>query len=469
VVLGWTAAFGLLACANIRLAFFGEPVASIWFANGVLLAPLLVAPRSELVPRLALACVAIVVLDVALGRPPAVAALLGVARILEVAMAVLLLRLGADPDVTELQQPRSLARFVVLGCVLPPLASGAVAALGLKLLEGADAAAILRLWYPAHVSGLLIVAPPLLLAVRDGWPSLVESCGPRAGGWALLAVAVIAIAVFSAGSYSFKYLALPPVVLVAFRGGFRASAVGLLLLAVIAIGFTLLGLGPFNLPGSAHPHATVLELQGFLVVAVLTTLPVAAALHQRNELLRRVAEQAAKDGLTGVATRSSFDERAQLLWNDARRRGLMVTLALIDADYFKRYNDLYGHPAGDACLRRIAALLQHAFRRPSDLVARVGGEEFAVLLQGVELDVAAALLDEIHASLALKPIPHSGSPLGRVSVSIGVSSAMPGGPASLEALYQRADQLLYRAKSEGRSRTATGDQKLTSELYLASR
>ncbi len=189
--------------------------------------------------------------------------------------------------------------------------------------------------------------------------------------------------------------------------------------------------------------------------------------HLADEL-RRIA---ATDGLTCVANRRRFDEALEQEWGSARREGEALALLMIDVDHFKAFNDLYGHPAGDACLRSLAQAMSCACLRPADLVARYGGEEFAVLLPktsqvGAEY-VALAILEAVDA-LA---IAHEGSATAaHVTVSVGIASCGADStswlPVSVdracprfiaEDLVRAADRALYAAKNAGRGRASTQD------------
>ena len=189
--------------------------------------------------------------------------------------------------------------------------------------------------------------------------------------------------------------------------------------------------------------------------------------HLADEL-RRIA---ATDGLTGVANRRRFDEALEQEWGSARRAGDALALLMIDVDHFKAFNDLYGHPAGDACLVSLAQAMLRACLRPADLVARYGGEEFAVLLPktsqvGAE-HVAHAILDAVDA-LA---IAHEGSATAtHVTVSVGIASCDAGSTCWLPVLVDRAsaryiakdlveaaDKALYAAKNAGRDRASAQD------------
>ena len=125
---------------------------------------------------------------------------------------------------------------------------------------------------------------------------------------------------------------------------------------------------------------------------------------------------------------------------------------MIDVDFFKAYNDQYGHPAGDECLRQLAQVLLRQLMRAGDLAARYGGEEFAVLLPDTDLDGAAAVAERIRAELAELALPHAGSPLGTVTASIGYRVAPADGAVSVVDMLDEADRALYAAKSGGRNR-----------------
>ncbi len=174
----------------------------------------------------------------------------------------------------------------------------------------------------------------------------------------------------------------------------------------------------------------------------------------------RFEELAHLDPLTGVANRRRFDETLEATCARAREHGVPLALAVVDVDFFKAFNDGYGHQAGDACLRAIAQALSAVTRRPGDLLARYGGEEFVMLFYGVELDEAIALCEAACEGVAALAIAHRGSSLGYVTVSIG-AVAIRGGESGVE-LFHDADEALYRAKAGGRNR-------VVAESYVSAR
>ncbi len=168
---------------------------------------------------------------------------------------------------------------------------------------------------------------------------------------------------------------------------------------------------------------------------------------------RMLSELAQRDGLTGLYNRRLFDDQVSRIWRQARRERSPVQIILIDIDYFKVFNDLYGHQAGDDCLRKVAETLNAAAKRPLDLCARYGGEEFVLVLSDPPRDYAETLPERLRRQVAALGVPHEGSPVANVvTVSIGVAMVTPGEGRSLAGAVQMADEALYQAKEEGRNR-----------------
>ena len=179
-------------------------------------------------------------------------------------------------------------------------------------------------------------------------------------------------------------------------------------------------------------------------------------LAQRDEQLRnanaRLSDLAATDGLTGIANKRQFTEQLEAEWRRGIRTGTPVALVLLDVDFFKKFNDRYGHVAGDECLERVAGVLKKACRRPGDMAARTGGEEFAVLLPGAQMEDALAIAESIRLAIRSLRIPHADSATGLITASLGVASFMPNAGQSTLTLLNAADAALYRAKHHGRNR-----------------
>ncbi|MDX2096599.1 MAG: PleD family two-component system response regulator [Leptolyngbyaceae cyanobacterium bins.59] len=173
-------------------------------------------------------------------------------------------------------------------------------------------------------------------------------------------------------------------------------------------------------------------------------------LEQANRELERLANL---DGLTQLANRRYFDEYFQQEWRRLAREQLCLSLMMVDVDFFKLYNDTYGHQAGDACLQRVAQTFRETLKRPADLVARYGGEEFIVLLPSTALEGAMHVANKLRSAVKALQIPHLRSPLEQqVTISLGVSCTVPTQDEAPATLIAAADRAVYRAKAEGRDR-----------------
>jgi diguanylate cyclase (GGDEF)-like protein len=172
-------------------------------------------------------------------------------------------------------------------------------------------------------------------------------------------------------------------------------------------------------------------------------------LEKMNRSLEKLTLQ---DSLTGLGNRRLFDTALIDEFQRARRAGTPLALLMIDVDYFKRYNDLYGHPAGDECLRQLGETLAESGCRPGDVAVRYGGEELAVLLPNTDEDGAFAMGERFRLAVLARAITHAGNPQAVITVSIGAAACRPGqdGPSS-EALVDAADKALYAAKGAGRN------------------
>ncbi|MDR3413560.1 MAG: sensor domain-containing diguanylate cyclase [Formivibrio sp.] len=163
-----------------------------------------------------------------------------------------------------------------------------------------------------------------------------------------------------------------------------------------------------------------------------------------------------KDGLTGIANRRRFDSSLEMEWESARSSQLPLSLIMLDVDFFKQFNDLYGHIEGDKCLTNIAQTLNLALAGPRDLVARYGGEEFIVILPETDASGAQRVAERCQRLIEKQAIDHTQSPHGqRVTVSMGVGTVMPSDNMNPTAFIRAIDQQLYAAKQNGRNRIET--------------
>ncbi len=158
------------------------------------------------------------------------------------------------------------------------------------------------------------------------------------------------------------------------------------------------------------------------------------------------------DALTGVANRRHLEERLREEWNRSRRTNLSLAFILIDLDHFKSFNDAQGHEEGDECLKKVAGVIIDKVRRSGELVARYGGQEFAVLLPAADDERAMGIAQELRTEIEELNIPNEASPQGRMTASLGVSRMGPDKPASIDGLVDAADRALLKAKELGRNR-----------------
>jgi two-component system, chemotaxis family, response regulator WspR len=220
-------------------------------------------------------------------------------------------------------------------------------------------------------------------------------------------------------------------------------------------------------PSSKKSRTELLEENQLLYNEVLASREAAAitanlvvqqfsSMEKINENLARVNDELKKisslDGLTGVANRRFHDEMLSREWRRCRRNRQWLTLIMIDIDFFKLYNDCYGHPAGDLCLKKVAKSLNSVIHRPTDLLARYGGEEFTYTLSECDKDVAYAIAEKARKAIADMQIHHQESPISKyVSLSLGIASIIPEQSLDYAVLSENADNALYHAKKSGRN------------------
>ncbi len=188
---------------------------------------------------------------------------------------------------------------------------------------------------------------------------------------------------------------------------------------------------------------------------VLARVKTHLSLKRKQDLLERLAEI---DGLTEIPNRRQFDRILEKEWRRSQRSQTPLTLIMIDIDYFKNFNDSYGHTSGDDCLRVVAQTLASSVQRAADFVARYGGEEFAVILPETTLDSATAIAEQLRENVASLQLAHVSSQVADyVTLSLGVATFIPNDETSANNLVEMADRALYRAKRKGRNqvRSAT--------------
>jgi len=181
-------------------------------------------------------------------------------------------------------------------------------------------------------------------------------------------------------------------------------------------------------------------------------------LQSANEKLETLTLE---DALTELHNRRYFEMQLEIEWKRETREQKILTLMVIDIDYFKLYNDTYGHAEGDVCLKGLAQVLKSCLHRSVDVIARIGGEEFVVLLPDVDSEGAKVLAQKMQQQLHQADLTHATSPLGEnVTVSIGIASVVPGENTTALGLFKSADKALYKAKVKGRNQIEIGEMEL---------
>ncbi|HEX4321127.1 MAG TPA: diguanylate cyclase [Acidobacteriaceae bacterium] len=429
----------------------------LWPANGLILAFLLGLPRRSWFSYLFGSVVANMLVHALYPFSFWQTLLYSLANTVEILVAAIGLapRPGWRIDLTNV---RTLIRFFVYGVVLAPLVSTLFVAL-LWILYGHPAGLLgLLNWFVGDATGIIIMTPLMLALERHEIAALFD----RARRWETVVILggllMLSVCIFAQSKAPVVFLLFPALLLIIFRLGNAGSAIGIFLMVASAAIFTVQLRGPFAPAITGSLIHSILLLQSFLFVSLLTIYMVSAVLagRDRHQQQLTVAYQeadanAATDHVTGLANRRAFDQKLAQEWRRAVRDRAVLSLIMIDVDQFKLYNDYYGHLAGDACLRTIGEILGSAPLRETDLAARYGGEEFAILLPRAGSEGAAMLAQRICQTVADRHIPHLPYHPGIVTLSMGVATIRPIDEWSESMLIEKADQALYCAKKEGRN------------------
>jgi diguanylate cyclase (GGDEF)-like protein len=466
------------AALGVAASTMSEGIAIFWLPNGILLAALLLAPRRDW----PLYLVAAVLAEIAADLPTfTLAQALGFAAVnlFECLLATYLLQRVARPF--ALDRLRHVALFgvyaLVVACGLAALLGASIYSLSIPTTTPFQE--FWLIWWLGDGLGVLLVAPLLL-----GW---LRGPSRPAEGHRLEAVALFVLTLLLAVWIFWSpanltddfprraFLLMPLPIWAAIRFGVRGTASIGLLIAAITITASVHGLGPLV---ASRPGVTVLLVQEFLAVLVLSSLALAALLQEltRNEADLRAAsdaldrlnreletrvearthelqlanqhleELASIDALTGASNRRHFLAQARTEISRAKRLGLSLSVIMLDIDFFKTINDRFGHEIGDKVLVALATTI-HAALRSSDIFARLGGEEFIVMLPGQGLSDALQTAERLR--LLVEQDEVAGCP-AQITVSSGVAG-LETEADEIDDLLRRADQGLYQAKNLGRN------------------
>ena len=462
-VLCFLASWGALLLARIP-----AQADILWPANGIVLAFLLGVPRRYWASYLAGGVLASIAVHLVLGFSGIFAWLFTGANVVETLLAAAWLAVGETLQI-DLRKLEGLSRFLIFGVLLAPLASTAVVQMILVLLGRPSNILGLTNWFLGDAMGIAVMTPLMLAIVSGDVRRLVrpEKCLETAA--ILGGITLLAIGVFQQHGMPLVCLLLAALLLAIFRLGSAGAAIAVFLMLAPAAYLTVQQRGPFVPTGEITKGGSVysiFSLQCFLAVDLVTIYAVSAALAERDEVHRELTEayheakvHASIDPTTGLANRRTFDRELAREWRRAMREGVHLALLIIDVDHFKQYNDHYGHPAGDACLRAVATVLAKGPLRASDLVARYGGEEFVVLLPRAGVRGAELMANTLRRNVIDTMLPHIGTLAGVITVSAGVAAVQPKEGISESVLVQLADDALYQAKRGGRNRVcAAGEE-----------
>jgi diguanylate cyclase (GGDEF)-like protein len=445
-------------CADMALNkfSFSEGWTILWPLNGVTIALLLMRPRSDWPAVLFGVAVGTGIGECLDHNPVGLEIWLRLFSVIEVLASAWLLPPFATLD-QWLRKPHIFLRFFA-ALVLGPGLSGVMAAIVFHHVQGQTYLLAFNDWATADALGIAATMPLALSLRSPEMRSLFERRQlPRTLGVLGLAFAVTVL-IFSVSRYPLLFLLYPVLLFVDSLLTFSGAAVAVVGVSLLSVYLTTHSHGPFGV----WPHnlwvPRDLALQIYLGFHLLALFPASILFMERRRMAEELRDTNAQlsalasiDGLTGIANRRALDSRFAQMWRWAIRVRAPLALLMIDLDHFKQFNDFYGHHAGDQCLQNVAGVLTSHARRPQDLVARFGGEEFAVLLPHTTLDGARNLAEEIRMATIELAIDHQVSPWGRVTLSIGCAAATPSRGEDRFDLLELADGALYRAKEAGRN------------------
>ena len=448
----------IYAAADIALNRFGfsDGWTILWPLNGITISILLGRRRSDWAPIMA---------GVALGagfgecldnNTVGMEVWLRAFSVTEVVLSALLLPAFTTLD-EWLRKPRIFLRFAA-ALVIGPGVSGLMAAALFHFVQHQRFLPAFNGWATADALGIAAMMP-LALSLRSTemqelfrGRALLRTLGILGFAFAVLTLSL------SVSGYPLLFLVYPMLLLVDLTLSFSGSAIVFAGLCFYAILVTVHGAGRFGMwPANlAIPRGVALQI--FLSFHVLALFPASILIRDRRRLIddlnssnTQLLMLASLDGLTGLSNRRSLDEEFIREWRRATRQQTSLAMIMLDVDQFKQFNDLYGHRAGDDCLRATAMILRDHAHRAEDHVARFGGEEFVLLLPHTDLAGAQHIAEEIRQAIYNLRIPHAGSPWEFVTMSLGCAALVPSREESGSDLLGLADAALYQAKHAGRN------------------
>jgi diguanylate cyclase (GGDEF)-like protein len=356
-----------------------------------------------------------------------------------------------------LHKPFLFPRFFA-ALALGPGVSGILAAIFFSFFLHQRWLPILSHWAIPDALGIAAMMPLILSLPSQEMRSLFARPKlPQTLGIFVLVFAS-SVLIFYVSRFPLLFLMYPILLLVDSLLEFAGSSIAVVIVFLVSVYCTTHGHGPFNTWRENQILTRDTGLQIYLGFQMIALFPASILFMERRKMAEKLRDTNAQlvmlaslDGLTSIANRRSLDERFEQEWNRAVRVRTPLSLLMIDIDHFKQFNDMYGHQAGDQCLRSVAGVLTSRTRRPQDLVARFGGEEFVILLPHTPLEGACARAEEIRAAVVELGTEHADSPWGQLTISIGCAALTPTRGQDKSELLQLADAALYQAKQNGRN------------------
>jgi diguanylate cyclase (GGDEF)-like protein len=500
----------LISCAYYALALLGvyqtvsaQGIAIVWLANAVILAALLILPYRQWPLILIGTLVAEVIADIST-FPIWSAVSFGLINILEVTLAATLIR-RISGEHFDFDKLRRGGYFLLFGPLIACAIAGLIGAtINLKLGNSAlDYSKFWLIWWFGDALGLILLTPMIVVVWRFfeyGIPKIPNKIIIEATLFSLILV-LIGIYAFSGNHEQLQFLVSPLLLLslgvyAAIRFGVLGATFAVTIVATLAVYQLTQGIYPYS---TKSVQEAVWLTQEYLALISVVSVGLAILMreinnqrraleekeyalrmhnstleshvHERTLLLEKannalheaniqLAHIASVDELTGIANRQHFRTEAQRELNRLKQDNQTASMILIDLDYFKRVNDTYGHGAGDFVLKSIAEPIRQSLR-PKDLLGRMGGEEFFILLTETNVNSAANIAERIRQALESLELHYDGNMI-KITASLGVAELNKhenwSNLEDLDDLTSRADQALYRAKEHGRNRVETATE-----------
>lgn len=453
----------MVILASVRFGgFFSLPptnISTFWPANAIIVALLLVTPYQRWGVYLICSLFTYIIAELWIDFTLELSLVYALSNCIGIGVAAYFIRKNQN-HVSTLNLNISIFSFLFYTAFAATLAasiSGMYTYLFINQ-EQLNILVFVRRWALADFTGYLLLVPLIYIVLMH---SLQEIKTAVSSYWrdalpifTILLFTCLLVSGIGLLSESFQavyfYLPLPIILWATFKLGIFGAVFSMFIYALTVIIGALNKMGPFpQLP----PEENIIALQIFIAINVFMILMVADLIKQRDQYhgLSFI------DELTQIANYRHFDHFFYQLWQSAIREGYLITLISIDIDYFKNYNDCYGHSKGDECLRKISKAINQSVNRSTDLASRVGGEEFSCILSSTDAEQGLEVVKRIMSAINNLNIRHEASTVSdRVTVSIGISSVKPAYGSTYKALVDKADECLYEAKGKGRNTWVRG-------------